>query len=298
MAKALVFGANGNIGSHLVERLAHDGYEVYAGIYNRAFNLLDVPEQVQFVRFSLFDDPTELLQRIEPHEIFNCAVVDERFRTDREALELSCFKFERAVLEYCKNSPQKAHYLTLTPIDSVRDKFKDEFTLYKHDAHCMNFLYRRKHGVCCSSAVLYNVVSSRSRGRLGRIIEILNEISRLRFKDSIPTIKVGNIYRKLDWLHAADAAKAIAQISRQDEPDEYRLFAGALYSVEEFVDQVFQQFGLSYKDYVIEDLNEYDEAEIYWSHADNDLRNKLKVVETKCFKDIIKEVVRLEDVKG
>lgn len=73
--KVLVTGAAGFMGSHLSERLARDGYEVY-GLDNLSIGRLsNVPKSIEFIKCDLVraDETAEIVSRVKPELVYHLA---------------------------------------------------------------------------------------------------------------------------------------------------------------------------------------------------------------------------------
>ena len=61
---------------------------------------------------------------------------------------------------------------------------------------------------------------------------------------------LGNLYAKRDWGFAGDYVKAMWLMLQQDDPDDFVIATGKSYSVENFLETVFQSAGLDIEKYV------------------------------------------------
>jgi GDPmannose 4,6-dehydratase len=108
--------------------------------------------------------------------------------------------------------------------------------------------YRKSYGLHASSGILFNHESPR-RGEtfVTRKITIAAAKIKLGIQDKL---FLGNLDAKRDWGYAADYVRAMWLMLQQDEPDDYVISTGKMYSVREFLDLVFNYAGLSVSEYV------------------------------------------------
>ena len=64
------------------------------------------------------------------------------------------------------------------------------------------------------------------------------------------TLYLGNLEAKRDWGFAGDYVEAMWLMLQQNNPDDYVIATGETYSVQEFLEHVFEYAGLSIKKHV------------------------------------------------
>ena len=64
-------------------------------------------------------------------------------------------------------------------------------------------------------------------------------------------IELGNLEAKRDWGHSKDYMRAIHMILQHDKPDDFVVSTGEAYSVREFAEEVFNQLGLDFYKYLV-----------------------------------------------
>ena len=108
--------------------------------------------------------------------------------------------------------------------------------------------YRESYGVHASSGILFNHESPR-RGEtfVTRKITMAAAKIKMGLQDKL---YLGNLDAKRDWGFAGDYVKAMWLMLQQDTPDDYVISTGATYSVQQFLDCVFQYAGLDVDKYV------------------------------------------------
>ena len=109
--------------------------------------------------------------------------------------------------------------------------------------------FRERYGVFCSTGILSNHESGlRSQTFLTRrIIETAYRIS----KGSKEKCKIGNLNAQVDWGLAYDYVKIFNKILQLKEPQDFIIASGKLSKVQDFVSEVFNYFGLDWKNHVV-----------------------------------------------
>lgn len=103
---------------------------------------------------------------------------------------------------------------------------------------------------------------------------------------------LGNLEAKRDWSHASDIVNAMYKIITADEPDDYVVASGKMYSVREFLELVFAKLDLDYNDYVKFDPRYLRPSEVDALCGDaSKLINKLNWVPKYSFDDLVTEMV-------
>ncbi|HEY0796715.1 MAG TPA: NAD(P)-dependent oxidoreductase [Acidisarcina sp.] len=159
---ALVTGANGFIGSHLVQRLRLDGWNVAAVIHRhrgRLASLLD--PQCLYNPPKTTEEAIELLIRVRPTAIFHLAAasaselpadVDQLFTTN---IVLGAMLMEAA----CHHSPKPIFVMAGSFWEYADAKTYSPNTLYAAAKHCLYDLlvyYRSRHDLRAVSLVLFD----------------------------------------------------------------------------------------------------------------------------------------------
>ena len=115
-------------------------------------------------------------------------------------------------------------------------------------AHNLIRNYRKSYGLFACSGILFNHESPR-RGEtfVTRKITLAAARIKLGLQDKL---YLGNLYAKRDWGFAGDYVKAMWLMLQQDDPDDFVIATGKSYSVENFLETVFQSAGLDIEKYV------------------------------------------------
>jgi GDPmannose 4,6-dehydratase len=73
---------------------------------------------------------------------------------------------------------------------------------------------------------------------------------------------LGNLDSKRDWGYAKDYVEAMWLMLQQEEPDDYVIATGETRTIREFLDMVFEQLELDWKQYVEVDPRYFRPAEV------------------------------------
>jgi GDPmannose 4,6-dehydratase len=109
--------------------------------------------------------------------------------------------------------------------------------------------FRERYGIFCSTGILYNHESGlRSKSFLTRrIIETAYRIS----KGSKEKCKIVNLNAQVDWGLAYDYVKIFNKILQLKKPEDFVIASGKLSKVQDFISEVFNYFGLNWKNHVV-----------------------------------------------
>ena len=108
--------------------------------------------------------------------------------------------------------------------------------------------YRVQSGLNVSSGILFNH-ESHLRGNsffTTRLIRGAIEVAR----DEVSSVALGNLDSRADWGHAEDFVEAFQEIVRLQKPDDFVVATGETRSVRDFVQVVFEYFGLGWEEHL------------------------------------------------
>ena len=278
---AVVLGVNGQDGSYLAERLMVCGYPVI-GVgkqlnskwvnKNQAFTYLplDVTNLGAFHRF---------LQEAQPDLIFHFAAIHgpAGFGYEERWADVHCVNtlVTNAILEYMRTQkpsaafvyPSSSKVFLLHP--SVRISETSErrssciYTISKNAATDLIEYYRVNYGVKGTVVWSFNHESPRRLKAffVPRIVEILAQsILDRHYRGTIE-----NLQFWCDWGDAQEYMEIVVDIARASVGEDFVLASGSTRWAEEFVNELFSQYGLNASEHVKE-LNRSNMAkEAPWS---------------------------------
>jgi GDPmannose 4,6-dehydratase len=263
--KALITGITGQDGSYLAELLLEKGYEVH-GIVRRA-SLINT-DRIDHI----YDDPNlhlhygdltdsaniiALLNKIKPTEIYNLGAMSHvkvsfempeytgevdalgtlRILEAVRLLDLPCRVYQASTSELyglVQEVPQRE----TTPFYP-----RSPYGVAKLYGYWIVKNYREAYGLHASSGILFNHESPR-RGETFVTRKITRGLSRISVGVQ-DVLSLGNLDARRDWGHAKDYVRAMWLMLQQDQPDDYVIATGEMYSVRYFVEHAADYFGMN-----------------------------------------------------
>lgn len=153
--------------------------------------------------------------------------------------------------------------------------------------------YREAYGMYCVNGILFNHESPR-RGFEYVTRKITSTLAQIKLGRS-RELRLGNLEAQRDWGHAEDYVRAMHLMLQQEEPDDYVIATGETHAVREFCERAFAEFGLDYRDYMVEDERLYRPAEVDLLVGDSSkARRVLGWQPTYTFDALIKEMAYMD----
>lgn len=268
--KALITGITGQDGSYLAELLLEKGYEVH-GIKRRCSNLNTQRIDHLFNDLHLhYGDMTDtsnlrhLVDKIKPDEIYNLAaqshvaVSFEQPEYTANADAVGTLRLLEAALwndsRFYQASTSEM-FGSSSPPQNETTPFhpRSPYGAAKLYAHWMTVNYREAYGIYACSGILFNHESPR-RGETFVTRKIVQGLVRIK-QEKQEQLVLGNLAAKRDWGHAKDYVRAMWLMLQQDEPEDYVIATGQMFTVADFVMAAAKQLEMQL---------EWDEGEAYW----------------------------------
>ena len=256
MKKAFITGITGQDGSFLTELLLEKGYEVH-GIIRRAsvFNTSRIDHVMGHERLHLHHgDLTDsanlnkLLRQIHPDEIYNLGAqshVKVSFDVPEYTAQVDALGTLR-LLDAMQNQCPEAHFYQASTSELyglVQEIPQKETTpFYPRSPYGVAKLYgfwivknfRESYGMHASNGILFNHESER-RGKTFVTRKITTNLAQIAV-GTRDVLKLGNMDAQRDWGYAKDYVEMMWMMMQQDEPDDYVVATGKMYSVRQFVE--------------------------------------------------------------
>jgi len=285
--KALITGITGQDGSYLAELLLEKGYEVH-GIVRRSssFNTARLEDfytdpHVEGTRLLLhYGDLTDgpgvahLLQEIIPDEVYNLGAQSHV----RVSFDLPVYTVEvdavgtLHLLEAIRGLDNPARFYQASSSEmygrvaetpqTERTPFhpRSPYACAKVYSFWQTLNYREAYGMFACNGILFNHESPR-RGETFVTRKITRAATRIK-EGLQKKVFLGNLDAKRDWGFAGDYVEAIWLMLQQDTPDDYVVATGQTHSVQEFVEEVFGQLGLDWREHVEIDPRYFRPSEV------------------------------------
>jgi GDPmannose 4,6-dehydratase len=270
--KALICGVSGQDGAYLAQLLLKKGYQVFGASRDaqvssfKNLTSLGIRDQVALDSVSLIDFRSVLqaLMKIQPDEVYNLAgqsSVGLSFQQPVETLEsiaqatlnlLEAIRFAgRPVRLYNAASSECFGDTELPADESMPFRPRSPYAVAKAAAFWEVANYREAYGLYACSGMLFN---HESPLRPERFVtkKIVNAACCIA-SGKQECLHLGNITIQRDWGWAPEYVEAMWLMLQQEKPDDYVIATGESHTLEEFVEEVFLNVGLRWKDYVVLD---------------------------------------------
>ena len=265
---AFITGITGQDGYYLANfLLTNKGYEVH-GLVRRTSSSQGSPRlaalrchprfHVHYGDLSDGASIVRLLKEIVPSEIYNLAAqshVGISFDTPEYTTDVNALGVLR-ILETIRCEPSLKHvkfYQAGTsemfgdsPAPQTIDtplRPKSPYAIAKAHAHWMTKMYREAYSLYACNGILFNHESPERD-----ISFVTRKITTglVRVKLGLQThVTLGNIHTRRDWGHAKDYVEGIWRVLQQPSPKDYVIATGISKTVQEFVDAVCHELGIS-----------------------------------------------------
>ena len=282
---ALITGITGQDGSYLSELLLSKGYKVH-GIVRRVA-LEDEIHRLWRIR-KILDDVTlhagslesyaslfNIILKIKPNEVYHLAAqsyvgysFEDEFSTLNANINGTHYLLSAAkefthndVKFYFAASSEMFGKVSETPQnENTPFNPRSSYGISKMTGYHLTKNYREAYKLHASSGILFNHESPR-RGFEFVTRKISHGVARIK-KGLQKKLKLGNLKARRDWGHAKDYVEAMWLMLQQNNPNDYVVGTGKVYSVEDFAKKAFAHVGLNYKDHIIVDKNLIRPAEV------------------------------------
>jgi len=288
--KALITGITGQDGSYLAEFLMKKDYEVH-GIIRRAstFNTERLEHIYQdphdnktslFLHYGDLNDGTGLrriLHKVQPDEVYNLAaqshvrVSFEQPEYTADTVALGTLRLLEALRDYINVSGQEVRiyqagssemFGSSPPPQNELTTFypRSPYSVSKVAAYWYAVNYREAYDMFIANGILFNHESPR-RGETFVTRKITKAAARIKLglQDKL---YLGNLDSRRDWGFAGDYVEAMWLMLQQDHAGDYIIASGEAHSVREFLDEVFSQLELDWREYVIIDPRYFRPTEV------------------------------------
>jgi GDPmannose 4,6-dehydratase len=273
MKRALICGVSGQDGAYLAQLLLSKGYAVFGSsrdIANTDFhNLarLGILSRVKLLNMKTSDIKSiqDAFELVMPDEVYNLSgqsSVGLSFEFPEETRR-SIVNATENILEELRTHFSKSRFFSAgsgecfgvtqgtpanedTPFNPL-----SPYAQAKVDAYKLVKKYRDDNGLYVCTGLLFNHESPLRSTRFvtQKIIRAAIEISRGRLEN----LTLGNLAIKRDWGWAPDYVEAMWLMLQQERPSDYVIATGIGHTLEDFVNTVFLELGLNWKNHVMID---------------------------------------------
>jgi len=316
--KALILGISGQDGSYLAKLLLSKGYEVHGtsrDVGGRSFSGLEklgVRDQVMLHSASLIDfrNLLQVISAVEPDEIYNLAgqtSVGLSFEQPMETME-SITIGTLQILEVIRYLGLPIRFYNAGSSECFGDvgeggssdenspfKPRSPYAAAKSAAFWATANYRDAYNMYACSGILFNHESPLRPKRFvtRKIVSTAVRIA----NGSKEKLKLGNIAIWRDWGYAPDYVEAMWLMLQQENPEDYVIATGQMHSLQQFVEQVFYELSLEWREHVEVDPSLLRPSDLIYSQG-NPLKAKERLgwSSTAKFADLISNLIKSESV--
>lgn len=261
---ALITGISGQDGAYLASYLLKKGYKVYGGTRRSASGTLwrlkelDVVDDVEIVDLELLEESNvnEVVRSLQVDELYNLGAqsfVGVSFAQPiltAQTTGLAVSKLLEAVRRYSPHtkfyqasSSEQFGLAQETPQSESTPFYpRSPYAVSKLFAHWSTINYREAHDLFCCCGILFNHESP-LRGEEFVTRKITKQLAEIKAGQR-NILRLGNMEARRDWGFAGDYVEAMWQMLQVEEPEEFVIATGEMFSVRDFVNQAAQALDL------------------------------------------------------
>ena len=289
--RVLITGISGQDGSYLSEYLLSQDYEVHGLIRrssvaeNQDSRLKHLNDKINTFYADMLDVPSlvRVMSEVRPDEIYNLAAMSHV----RISFDIPSFTIQTNamgvlnLLEVYKSIVPKAKFYQASSSEmfgnSVDEDGSQRLTTPMNPVSpygCAKLLaynlvrhYRNAYNLHACNGILFNHESPRRGSNFvtNKVVKTAVEIK----KGHKSILELGNLDSYRDWGHSKDYVRAMHMIINHRTPDEFIVATGETHSVRDLCEYVFNQLGMDYKDYVVQNSKHMRPEELKYLKGDS-----------------------------
>ena len=266
-------GISGQDGAYLAQLLLEKGYEVhgtsrdYEASSFKNLHTLGLRDRVHLRSMDAaeFRSVLTTLQAVDADEIYNLAgqsSVGFSFSYPVETFNsisvgtiniLECLRLLKHPARFYNAGSSEVFGNTAMPAEEETPfRPRSPYATAKAAAHYSVANYREAYGLFACTGILFNHESPLRPARFvtRKIVSTAVRIS----EGSKETLRLGNLHICRDWGWAPDYVEAMWKMLQQAAPHDFVVATGVMNSLKRFVDLVFSEVGLNWKEHVETDV--------------------------------------------
>lgn len=271
--RALICGISGQDGAYLASLLLSKNYEVWGTSRDAkickfgGLKALSILDKIKILSMSPEDyiSVVQVFSEVRPHEIYNLAGQSSVGRSFEHPLEtmssiatgtlnqLEAIRFvDKSIHFYCAGSSECfGDTGGLAASESSFFRPQSPYAVAKAAATWHVSVYRKSYDLFACTGILFNHESP-LRPELFVTKKIISAAKRIA-SGSIEKLKLGNIDIHRDWGWAPEYVDSMWRMLNLDVPEDFVIATGVTQSLREFVQVVFEEAGLDWRNHVITD---------------------------------------------
>lgn len=283
---ALICGIGGQDGALLAKFLLGKGYRVYGtsrdaqraggnlirlGIADRVIVLSMNPQDFRSVYSAINSSAADEVYFLagqtsvgfsfeEPAETMQSISLGTLNMLEAARMSSKPFRFYSAGSGECFGSTNKPAH-EKTPFSP-----QSPYGVAKASAAWLVNNYREAYDLYACTGILFNHESILRPSRF--VTQKVVKAARAIAEGSVESLQLGRLDIARDWGWAPEYVEAMWLMLQQKSPDDYVIATGKTYTLESFVEEVFSQFGLNWRDHVKQDPELFRPSDIQRSLAD------------------------------
>lgn len=311
---ALVIGYTGQDGHFLTKLLVEKGYKVFGSSRDiskvnhhpnyrwkaEITKLTIVPSDFRSVYIGL--------TKSNPDEIYNLSgqtSVGYSFEDPNETLT-SISGATQNLLEVLRITGSKAKFYNAgssemfgeTPLqgadESSKIQPKSPYGVAKAASFFQTEIYRKAYGVNSCTGILFNH-ESEFRSKRFVTYKIINTAKRIANGENLK-LNLGRVDIQRDWGYAEEYVLAMWKMLQRRNLEDYVIASGRVNTLIDFIEEVFMQLDLDYKDYLVSDQKFFRPHDILYSRGKPmKARRELSWHATITFQDLVSKLIHAED---
>jgi GDPmannose 4,6-dehydratase len=271
--RALICGISGQDGAYLARLLLSKGYEVWGTSRDaqasnfgglKTLNLIDKVETLSMSPED-FRSVLQIFSEVRPHEIYNLAgqsSVGLSFEQPLETMssiaigtlnQLEAIRFvDKSIRFYSAGSGECfGDTGALAASEATVFRPQSPYAVAKAAATWHVSVYRKSYDLFACTGILFNHESPLRPERFvtRKIVSAAQRIA----DGSNEKLKLGNIEIRRDWGWAPEYVDAMWRMLNREAPEDFVIATGVTQSLQEFVQAVFEEVGLDWRNHVVVD---------------------------------------------
>jgi GDPmannose 4,6-dehydratase len=268
--RSLICGISGQDGAYLAQLLLSKGHEVWGTSRNAQMNTFSGLKQLGIydkvrLRSMKPDDYNSVIQVVEdvkPHEIFNLSgqsSVGLSFEKPLETVD-SIYKSTLNLLEAIRIIDKSIRFFNAGSSEVFGDtgeksagednmlQPQSPYAVAKAASTWQVASYRKSYSLFACTGILFNHESPLRSERFvtTKVIAAVRRIA----SGSCEKLELGNTTIRRDWGWAPEYVYAMWKMLNQDAPEDFVIATGSSHSLQEFVEAVFLEADLDWRDHV------------------------------------------------